>query len=255
MCAMTKAHVHTAVAFLAMTFLPTEVAVNRPDPEVSRRDSWRVGHQGTSISAGFSATTWVELDVWHERSIRSTRIQAGGWPGMYAACVNWTVTGADSVRIPPRDAVNAVAFQLSVVFAVLPIGVALLRVFWDSGVTLTERVQPALCSAMVAAAWASVLPDHNTMRSWNRISAPWATPGKTLDRERALDPVNLGYIWRSTSLLIYMACVVGGWLFMEIPGWAPGWNMCIGMHGADQRRACERTRLLRMRWRTANGVI
>lgn len=150
-----------------------------------------------------------------------------------------TVTGAACVCIPPLGVVYtvvlistnfSVAVQLSVVFAVLPMAFALLLVFRDTGVTFTERDQRALFSAMVAAAcvsvpvgiavimaiylspdFPSVLPDHNLIRSWQ---LDFGALGYT--RDEALDRVNLGYIWHATALLIYMACVVGGRLFMEI---------------------------------------
>ena len=124
----------------------------------------------------------------------------------------------------------SVAVQLSVVFAVLPMAFALLLVFRDTGVTFTERDRRALFSAMVAAAcvsvpvgfavimaiflspdFPSVLPDHNLIRSWQ---LDFGALGYT--REEALDRLNLGYIWHATSLMIYMACVVGGRLFMEV---------------------------------------
>ena len=161
------------------------------------------------------------------------------WRYRDGTTVGGTVTGAASVCIPPVGVVYtvvlitsnfSVAVQLSVVFAVLPMAFALLLVFRDTGVTFTERDQRALFSAMVAAAcvsvpvgiavimaiylspdFPSVLPDHNLIRSWQ---LDFAALGYT--REEALDWVNLGYIWHATSLMIYMACVVGGRLFMEV---------------------------------------
>ena len=161
------------------------------------------------------------------------------WRYRNGASVGGTVTGAASVVIPPLGVVYvvvlittnfSVAVQLSVVFAVLPMAFALLLVFRDTGVTFTERDQRALFSAMVTAAcvsvpvgfavimaiylspdFPSVLPDHNLIRSWQ---LDFAALGYT--REEALDRLNLGYIWHATSLMIYMACVVGGRLFMEI---------------------------------------
>ena len=161
------------------------------------------------------------------------------WRYRDGTTVGGTVTGAASVCIPPVGVVYtvvlistnfSVAVQLSVVFAVLPMAFALLLVFRDTAVTFTERDQRALFSAMVAAAcvsvpvgiavimaiylspdFPSVLPDHNLIRSWQ---LDFAALGYT--REEALDWVNLGYVWHATSLLIYMACVVGGRLFMEV---------------------------------------
>ena len=161
------------------------------------------------------------------------------WRYRDGTTVGGTVSGAASVCILPVGVVYtvvlittnfSVAVQLSVVFAVLPMAFALLLVFRDTGVTFTERDQRALFSAMVAAAcvsvpvgiavimaiflspdFPSVLPDHNLIRSWQ---LDFGALGYT--REEALDRLNLGYIWHATSLMIYMACVVGGRLFMEV---------------------------------------
>ena len=166
------------------------------------------------------------------------------WRYRDGTTVGGTVTGAASVCIPPLGVVYtvvlvttnfSVAVQLSVVFAVLPMAFALLLIFRDTGVTFTERDQRALFSAMVAAAcvsvpvgiavimaiflspdFPSVLPDHNLIRSWE---LDFDALGYT--RAEALDRLNLGYVWHATSLMIYMACVVGGRLFMEVHRLAP----------------------------------
>ena len=57
----------------------------------------------------------------------------------------------------------------------------------------------------------SVLPDHNLVRSWE---LDFDALGYT--REEALDRVNLGYTWHAMFLLIYMSCVVGGRIFVEV---------------------------------------
>ena len=161
------------------------------------------------------------------------------WRYRDGTTVGGTVTGAASVCIPPLGVVYtvvlittnfSVAVQLSVVFAALPMAFALLLVFRDTGVTFTDRDRSALFSAMVVAAcvsvpvgfavimsiylspdFPSVLPDHNLIRSWQ---LDFNALGYT--SEEALDRVNLGYVWHATALMIYMACVVGGRLFMEI---------------------------------------
>ena len=161
------------------------------------------------------------------------------WRYRGGTTVGGTVTGAASVTIPPLGVVYSVilvitnfsvAVQLSVVFAALPLAFSLLLVFRDTGVTFTERDRQALFSALVTAAcvssavgiavmmaiylspdFPSVLPDHNLIRSWE---LDFAALGYT--REEALDRLNLGYMWHATSLLIYMAFVVGGRLFLEV---------------------------------------
>ncbi len=161
------------------------------------------------------------------------------WRYRNGTTVGGTVTGAASVTIPPLGVVFAVILvitnfsvtvQLSVVFAVLPLAFSLLLVFRDTGVTFAERDRRALFSALVTAAcvssavgiavimaiylspdFPSVLPDHNLVRSWE---LDFDALGYT--REEALDRVNLGYMWHAMCLLIYMAFVVGGRLFLEV---------------------------------------
>lgn len=161
------------------------------------------------------------------------------WRYRNGTTVGGTVTGAASVTIPPLGVVYAVILvitnfsvmvQLSVVFAALPLAFSLLLVFRDTGVTFTERDQRALFSALVTAAcvssavgiavimaiylspdFPSVLPNHNLVRSWE---LDFAALGYT--REEALNRVNLGYMWHAVCLLIYMAFVVGGRLFLEV---------------------------------------
>ena len=161
------------------------------------------------------------------------------WRYRDGTTVGGTVTGAASVTIPPLGVVYAVILvitnfsvtvQLSVVFAVLPLAFSLLLVFRDTGVTFTERDQRALFSALVTAAcvasavgiavimaiylspdFPSVLPDHNLVRSWE---LDFDALGYT--KAEALDRVNLGYMWHAMCLLIYMAFVVGGRLFLEV---------------------------------------
>ena len=166
------------------------------------------------------------------------------WRYRGGTTVGGTVTGAASVTIPPLGVVYSVilvitnfsvAVQLSVVFAVLPLAFSLLLAFRDTGVTFTERDRQALFSTLGTAAcvssavgiavmmaiylspnFPSVLPDHNLVRSWD---LDFEALGYT--REEALDRVNLGYMWDATSLLIYMAFVVGGRLFLEVHRMGP----------------------------------
>ncbi len=161
------------------------------------------------------------------------------WRYRDGTTVGGTVTGAASVTLPPSGVVYAVVMvitnfsvtvQLSVVFAVLPMAFSLLLVFRDTGVTFTERDRQTLFPLLTAAAcvsvlvgmavvmsiylspdFPSVLPDHNLVKSWE---LDFDALGYT--RQEALDRVNLGYMWHAMSLLIYMSCVVGGRLFVEI---------------------------------------
>ena len=161
------------------------------------------------------------------------------WRYRDGTTVGGTVTGAASVTIPPLGVVYAVILvftnfsvtvQLAVVFAVLPMAFSLLLVFRDEAVTFEDQDRRALFSALVTAACVSstvgiavimaiylspdfpaVLPDHNLLASWK---LDFAALGYT--REEALDRVNLGYLWHAVSLLVYVACVVGGRLFIEL---------------------------------------
>ena len=124
----------------------------------------------------------------------------------------------------------SVTVQLAVVFAVLPMAFALLLVFQDRRITFTERDRQMFFSGLVAAAcvsvtlgiavmmaiyfhpdFPSVLPDHNLVQSWQ---LDFEALGYT--RAEALERLNFGYMWHAMTLTIYMACVVGGRLFIEI---------------------------------------
>ena len=161
------------------------------------------------------------------------------WRYRNGTTVGGTVTGAASVTIPPLGVVYAVVLvitnfsvtvQLSVIFAVLPLAFSLMLFFRDTGVHFTEQDRRMLFQVMVTAAcvssavgiavimsiylspdFPSVLPDHNLVRSWE---LDFGALGYT--REEALDRVNLGYMWHAMCLLIYMTCVVGGRLFVEV---------------------------------------
>lgn len=161
------------------------------------------------------------------------------WRYRNGVAISGTVSGAASVTIPPMGVVYAVVLvitnfsvtvQLSVVFTALPIGFSLLLYFRDTGVTIMEQDQRALFQVMVTAACVStavgiavimsiylspdfplVLRDHNMVSSWE---LDFETLGYT--REDALDRVNLGYIWHAMCLLIYMSCVVGGTMFVDL---------------------------------------
>ena len=161
------------------------------------------------------------------------------WRYRNGAAISGTVSGAASVTIPPMGVVYAVVLvitnfsvtvQLSVVFAALPIAFSLLLYFRDTEVTIMEQDQRALFQVMVTAAcvstavgiavimsiylspdFPSVLPDHNMVNSWE---LDFGALGYT--REEALDRVNLGYIWHAMCLLIYMSCVVGGTMFVDL---------------------------------------
>lgn len=161
------------------------------------------------------------------------------WRYRNGTAVGGTVTNAAAVTCPPLGVVYivvvlitnfSVTVQLSVVFAALPMAFSLLLVLRDTTVSFTERDRRALFQALVVAAcvsatvgiavimsiylspdFPSVLPDHNLVRSWE---LDFAALGYT--REEALEQVNLGYMWHAMFLLIYMACVVGGRLFMEV---------------------------------------
>ena len=150
-----------------------------------------------------------------------------------------TAGEAVSVTCPPLGVVYvvvlvvtnfSVAVQLAVVFAVLPMAFSLILFFRESGVVLSDEDRRSLFQVLAAAAcvsvpvgiavimsiylspdFPSVLPDHNLVRSWE---LDFGALGYT--REEALDRVNLGYVWHATFLMIYMACVVGGRLFVEI---------------------------------------
>ena len=161
------------------------------------------------------------------------------WQYRDGVAVDGAVAGAAWVTIPPLSVVYAVVLvitnlsvtvQLSVVFAVLTLAFSLLLVFSDRGMTFTERDRRTLFQAMATAAcvsvpvgiaviisiylspdFPSVLPDHNLVRSWE---LDFGAIGYT--REEALERVNIGYSWHAMCLLIYMSCVVGGRLFLEI---------------------------------------
>ena len=161
------------------------------------------------------------------------------WRYRDGTTVGGTVTGAASVTLPPLGVVYAVVMvitnfsvtvQLAAVFAVLPMAFSLLLVFRDTRVTFTERDRQTLFPLLTAAAcvsvlvgmavimsiylspdFPSVLPDHNLVKSWE---LDFDALGYT--RQGALDRVNLGYMWHAMFLLIYMSCVVGGRLFVEI---------------------------------------
>ena len=124
----------------------------------------------------------------------------------------------------------SVTVQLAVLFAVLPMAFSLLPVFRDTGVSFTEDDPAGAFQALMVAAcvsatvgiavimsiylspdFPSVLPDHNLVRSWE---LDFAALGYT--REEALERLNLGYLWHAVFLLIYMACVVGGRLFVKV---------------------------------------
>ncbi len=161
------------------------------------------------------------------------------WRYREGTTVAGTVSGAASVTCPPLGVVYmvvvvitnfSVTVQLAVVFAVLPMAFSMLLVLQDTGVRFTEPDRRALFQALVVAAcvsvtvgiavimsiylspdFPSVLPDHNLMKSWE---LDFAALGYT--REEALERVNLGYMWHAICLLIYMAGVVGGRLFLEV---------------------------------------
>ncbi len=161
------------------------------------------------------------------------------WRYRDGTTVGGTVAGAASVTCPPLGVVYimtvlitnfSVTVQLAVVFAVLPMAFSLLLIFRDTGVAFTAEDRRVLFQALMVAAcvsatvgiavmmsiylspdFPSVLPDHNLVRSWE---LDFAALGYT--REEALERVNLGYMWHAMFLLIYMGCVVGGRLFMEV---------------------------------------
>ena len=56
-----------------------------------------------------------------------------------------------------------------------------------------------------------VLPDHSLLGSWE---IDFGELGMT--RERALDRLNVGYMWHAMSLFAYMAFVVGGSLIVAV---------------------------------------
>ena len=169
------------------------------------------------------------------------------WRYRNGAAVGGAVTNAAAVTCPPLGVVYivvvvitnfSVTVQLAVVFAVLPMAFSLLLVSQDTGVRFTEPDRRALFQALVVAGcvsvtvgiavimsiylspdFPSVLPDHNLVRSWE---LDFDALGYT--RAEALARVNLGYMWHAMFLLIYMACVVGGRLFLEVHR--------MGNHGA-----------------------
>ena len=161
------------------------------------------------------------------------------WRYEEGSAARGTTAGAVSVTLPPLCVVYAVvlvitnfsvAVQLALVFAVLPMAFSLLLFFRESGVVLSEEYRRSLFQVLAAAAcvsvpagmaviisiylspnFPSVLPDHNLVRSWE---LDFGALGYT--REEALDRLNLSYVFHAMLLLIYMACVVGGRLFVEI---------------------------------------
>ncbi len=161
------------------------------------------------------------------------------WRYRNGTAMGGTVTNAAAVTCPPLGVVYivvvlitnfSVTVQLAVVFAALPMAFSLLLVFRDTRVSFTERDRRALFQALLVAAcvsatvgiavimsiylspdFPSVLPDHNLVRSWE---LDFDALGYT--RAEALERLNLGYMWHAMFLLIYMACVVGGRLFMEV---------------------------------------
>ena len=163
------------------------------------------------------------------------------WTYRDGGSVGSPVSRAASATIPPLGLVYAavviitnfsVTIQLSVVFAVLPAAFSLLLFFRDPGVVFTEQdrrtmfmvllvaacVGPAVGIAVIMSIYLSpdfpsVLPDHNLVTSWE---LDFDAMG--YNREEALDRVNLGYIWHAMCLMIYMAFVVGGRLFVEVHG-------------------------------------
>lgn len=155
------------------------------------------------------------------------------------ASVGGTVPSAASVVIPPGAVVYAVVvvftnfwvmLQLSLVLAYLLIAFSSMLVFRDRSVSFSEQDRRALFTALMTAGsvasaagigvimaiylspdFPSVLPDHNLLRSWE---LDFAALGYT--REEALERLNLGYLWHAVCVLVYLGCVVGGRLFMEL---------------------------------------
>ena len=161
------------------------------------------------------------------------------WRYHNGTAVGGTVTNAAAVTCPPLGVVYivvvlitnfSVTVQLAPVFAALPMAFSLFLVFRDTGVSFTEDDRRTLFQALMVAAcvsatvgiavimsiylspdFPSVLPDHNLVKSWE---LDFAALGYT--REEALERLNLGYMWHAMFLLIYVACVVGGQLFLEV---------------------------------------
>ena len=161
------------------------------------------------------------------------------WRYRDGRAVGGTMGGAAAVTLPPLGVVYAVVVvitnlsvtvQLAVVFAVLPVAFSLLMFLQDTGTSFGEQDRRTLFQVLVTAAcvspavgiavimsiylspdFPSVLPDHNLVSSWE---LDFGALGYT--REQALDRLNLGYVWHSVSLLVYMSFVVGGRLFVEV---------------------------------------
>ena len=186
------------------------------------------------------------------------------WRYEEGSAAKGTMAGAASVTLPPLGVVYAVvlvvtnfsvAVQLAVVFAVLPMAFSLMLFFRESGVVMAEEDRRSLFQVLAAAAcvsvpvglavimsiylspdFPSVLPDHNLVRSWE---LDFEALGYT--REEALDRVNLGYIWHAMFLMIYMACVVGGRLFVEIHRLRGGGEPAPAPSGVRSRASGGRT--------------
>ncbi len=143
------------------------------------------------------------------------------------------------VAIPPAALVYAVivvitnvsvSIQMAILIPVLALLFAVLLLLRDPSLKPSERDQRILFPAAVAATIVAtilgmviivsifvspnhpmVLPDHNLLSSWE---IDFEELG--YDSEEARDRLNLGYMWHSMSILVYMIFVVGGRMLVGI---------------------------------------
>ena len=127
MCAAKNAHVHTARGLCSH---------ERPSQRLS---GWCwAGHHRRASRTGFRRRHGLASTPGRNRASGRPGIWIRGCPRMYTTPVNWTVTGAASVCIPPLDVAYSVmltsahfsvAVQVPVVFAMLPKAFTVLLVF------------------------------------------------------------------------------------------------------------------------------
>ena len=126
-----------------------------------------------------------------------------------------------------------ILLQLGVAFSVLTVACMILLLMRDPAITPQERDRRFLlwailivgmvlttigASAMMAIFLTpnlpAMLPDHNLLYSW---AIDYAALGWT--PEEALRRFNLGYLWHSTTIFLYMVFVVGGTLVSAVYRW------------------------------------
>ena len=124
----------------------------------------------------------------------------------------------------------SVSIQLAVLFPILALAFTIILALRDPSFHLEAEdrrfllyalsaigiVSATLGLVVIMAVYVSpdlpmVLPDHNLLTSWELDFE-----GLGYSREEALDRLNLGYVWHSMGVFVYMAFVVGGNLFTAI---------------------------------------